>query len=188
MARSKGAAIRAAAEAEFVRLAAGGRRIRTLGPPATVELGAAGGARDTTHGAIVKVRNADRSRRRARRASSSLGRLSHGQRRPRASRSASDGFEHLAVSFSPSRKRSRSVGTIGFFHQGRMPNSGRTRDSLITAETSLIARFNSLQGRKKFPVRMRRELARKKLISCPFSLPPRRHQASNRRNSLYFPS
>ena len=53
-------------------------------------------------------------------------------------------------------------------HQGRMPNSGRKRDSLITAETSLIARFNSLQGRKKFPVRVRRELARKKLISCAF--------------------
>src|SRR5260370_11163989 len=66
-----------------------------------------------------------------------------------------------------------------------MPNSGRKWDSLITAETSLIARFNSLHGRKKFPVRMRRELARKKLISCPFSLLPRRCQAPNRRNSLY---
>src|SRR5580704_16751643 len=50
-------------------------------------------------------------------------------------------------------------------HQGRTPNCGGRRDSLITAETSLIARFNSLQDRKKFPVRMRRELARKKLIS-----------------------
>ena len=37
-------------------------------------------------------------------------------------------------------------------HQGRTPNCGGRRDSLITAETSLIARFNSLQGRKKFPV------------------------------------
>jgi RNA-directed DNA polymerase len=36
-------------------------------------------------------------------------------------------------------------------HQGRTPNCGGRRDSLITAETSLIARFNSLQGRKKFP-------------------------------------
>src|ERR1700680_466665 len=68
-----------------------------------------------------------------------------------------------------------------------MPNSGRKWDSLITAETSLIARFNSLQDRKKFPARMRRELARKKLISCPFSLLLRRRQAPNRRNSLYFP-
>jgi len=34
------------------------------------------------------------------------------------------------------------------------------RDSLIRAKISLIARFNSLQGRKKFPVTMRRELAR----------------------------
>jgi hypothetical protein len=38
-------------------------------------------------------------------------------------------------------------------------NSGRERDSLIRAEISLIARFKSLQGRKKFPVPMRRELA-----------------------------
>ena len=65
-------------------------------------------------------------------------------------------------------------------HQGRTPNCGGRRDSLITAETSLIARFNSLQGRKKFPVRMRRELARKKLISCPFSLPPRGRRGPNR--------
>jgi hypothetical protein len=71
---------------------------------------------------------------------------------------------------------------------GECQNRGRKRDSLITAETSLIARFNSLQGRKKFPVRMRGELVHKKLISCPFSLFPRRRQASNRRNSLYFPS
>src|SRR6202040_3410616 len=63
---------------------------------------------------------------------------------------------------------------------GRTPNCGGRRDSLITAETSLLARFNSLQGRKKFPVRMRRELARKKLISCPFSLPPRRRRGPNR--------
>jgi hypothetical protein len=44
------------------------------------------------------------------------------------------------------------------------PNSGRERNSLIRAEISLIADLNSLQGRKKFPVRMRRELARKVLI------------------------
>jgi hypothetical protein len=72
-------------------------------------------------------------------------------------------------------------------HQERMPNSGRKRDSLITAETSLIARFNSLQGRKKFPVRMSRELARKKLISCAFRCLRRCPQARNRRNSLYIP-
>jgi hypothetical protein len=44
------------------------------------------------------------------------------------------------------------------------PNSARGRDSLIRAEISLIADLNSLQGRKKFPVRMRRELARKALV------------------------
>ena len=69
-------------------------------------------------------------------------------------------------------------------HQGRTPNCGGRRDSLITAETSLIARFNSLQGRKKFPVRMHRELARKKLISCPFSLSPRCRRGSK---SIKFP-
>jgi hypothetical protein len=52
---------------------------------------------------------------------------------------------------------------------GQMPrNSGRERASLMRAKISLIARFNSLQGGKKFPVRMRRELARKALIRCPF--------------------
>ena len=44
------------------------------------------------------------------------------------------------------------------------PNSGRERDSLIGADISLIADLNSLQGRKKFPVRMRRELAHNVLI------------------------
>ena len=44
------------------------------------------------------------------------------------------------------------------------PNSGRERDSLIGAEISLIADLNSLQGCKKFPVRMRRELAHNALI------------------------
>jgi hypothetical protein len=54
---------------------------------------------------------------------------------------------------------------------GQMPKSGREQDSLISAEISLIARYNSLQGRKKFPVRMRRELTRKQLMSLPFSRP-----------------
>jgi hypothetical protein len=36
-------------------------------------------------------------------------------------------------------------------------------DSLITRKNSLIARINSLQGRIKFPVPMRRELGRKPL-------------------------
>ena len=45
----------------------------------------------------------------------------------------------------------------------------RTRaDSLMRAAISLIADLNSLQGRKKFPVRMRRELAYNALIYCPF--------------------
>jgi hypothetical protein len=57
----------------------------------------------------------------------------------------------------------------------------RTRaDSLMRAAISLIADLNSLQGRKKFPVRMRRELAHNALIYCPFLLPFTRRGASNR--------
>ena len=62
--------------------------------------------------------------------------------------------------------------------RGRMPpNSGRQRDSLITAEISLIADLNSLQGRKKFPVPMRRELARKHLVQSVFLVPLMRRRA-----------
>ena len=60
----------------------------------------------------------------------------------------------------PSRRRSRSLGRIRLVGQ----NSRRERDSLITPEISLIADLNSLQGRKKFPVRMLRELACKALV------------------------
>src|SRR5580704_16393998 len=57
----------------------------------------------------------------------------------------------------------------------------RTRaNSLMRAAISLIADLNSLQGRKKFPVRMRRELAYNALIYCPFLLPFTRRGASNR--------
>ena len=42
------------------------------------------------------------------------------------------------------------------------------QDSLIRVETSPIARFNSLLRRKNFSVRMRRELARKRLFLMPF--------------------
>ena len=55
--------------------------------------------------------------------------------------------------------------------QGKYQNSGRERASLIGSESSLITDLNSLQGRKKFPVRMRRELAGKALIQCSFLLP-----------------
>ena len=63
-------------------------------------------------------------------------------------------FEHLAaLAFSATFEICRDDRIC---YQGRTPNSERKRDSLITAETSLIAQFNSLQGCKKFPVRMRR--------------------------------
>jgi hypothetical protein len=45
------------------------------------------------------------------------------------------------------------------------PKNGKAeRVSLVRAESCLIARFNSLQGRKKFPARMRREFACNQLI------------------------
>jgi hypothetical protein len=64
--------------------------------------------------------------------------------------------------------------------QGKYQNSGRERASLIGSESSLITDLNSLLGRKKFPVRMRRELAGKALIQCSFLLPFTRRGASNR--------
>src|SRR5262249_8972589 len=39
--------------------------------------------------------------------------------------------------------------------------------SLMGTEISLIARFNSLLGRKRFPVRVRRKLGRKRLMVLP---------------------
>jgi hypothetical protein len=61
----------------------------------------------------------------------------------------------------------------------------REWDSLIRAEISkfrdsLIADLNSLQGRKKFPVRVRRELARKAPVLCAFLLRLTHSRASNR--------
>ena len=59
-------------------------------------------------------------------------------------------------------------------------NSGRERGSLIAAEISLIANLNSLQGGKKFPVPMRRELACKPLVQRAFLLPLMRRRAPKR--------
>jgi hypothetical protein len=61
-----------------------------------------------------------------------------------------------------------------------MPKWRTRADSLMRAAISLIADLNSLQGRKKFPVRMRRELAHNVLIYCPFLLAFTRRGASNR--------
>jgi hypothetical protein len=133
-----------------------------------------GGARFSWRRATrpMPLRNADRSRRRVRRAISAMPGATFTWTKAGVEIGFRD-FEHLVAPFSPSRQRWKSVGTIGFVTRSECQNSGRKRDPLIAAETSLIARFNSLQGRKKFPVGMRRELARKKLISCPFSLSPR---------------
>ena len=77
---------------------------------------------------------------------------------------------------------SREIGTpgaggrIGFVGQ----NSRRERDSLIRAEISLIADLNSLQDHKKFPVPVRRELARKPLVQGTFLVRLMRRRAQNR--------
>ena len=71
------------------------------------------------------------------------------------------GFEHLAALFAFSAK-TRSVGTIAFVVKANAQKWKRA-DSLMREKISLIARFNSLQGPNKFPVRMRRELAHKAL-------------------------
>jgi hypothetical protein len=71
---------------------------------------------------------------------------------------------------------SSQEGSIG----AHPPNSGRGAGSLITAEISLIANLNSLHGRKKFPVLMRRELARKDLMRRLFLLPLTRCGAPKR--------
>jgi hypothetical protein len=72
------------------------------------------------------------------------------------------GFEHLAAPSSPSRQR-RGLSGRSHLSSKQMPKKWTRADSLMREKISLIARFNSLQGLKKFPVRMRRELARKAL-------------------------
>jgi hypothetical protein len=58
--------------------------------------------------------------------------------------------------------KTRSVGTIALVDKA---NAKKADESGFPDEgkISLIVRFNSLQGLQKFPVRMRRELARKTL-------------------------
>jgi hypothetical protein len=86
---------------------------------------------------------------------------SHGQNRLRAR----DRLRRLRASggalFAFSAKTG-SVGTIAFVVKANAKKWTRA-DSLMREKISLIARFNSLQGLKKFPVRMRRELAHKAL-------------------------
>jgi DHA2 family multidrug resistance protein len=76
-----------------------------------------GGARFSWRRATrpMPPRNADRSRRRVRRAISACpARLSHGKKPASSSRSAS-ATSNIGGAFSPSRQRWKSVGTIGFF-------------------------------------------------------------------------
>jgi hypothetical protein len=73
------------------------------------------------------------------------------------------------------------------YHTYLLCHGGPNPYSLIKLKNSLIARFHSLLGGKKYPVRSGRELARKPLNSvCEFTALPAPHSAAER-NSLYFP-
>ena len=61
-------------------------------------------------------------------------------------------------------------------------------DSLIWRINSLMARFNSLLGRNKFPVQKRRELRRKPLNLALNFEPMAALGGPDEQNSLYFPS
>jgi hypothetical protein len=64
----------------------------------------------------------------------------------------------------------------------------QTQDCLISLINSLMARFNSLLGRNKFPVLLRRELGRKPLnymLDCEATGVLR---GPDEQNCLYFPS
>jgi hypothetical protein len=63
-----------------------------------------------------------------------------------------------------------------------------TPDSLIRRKNSLMARIDSLQGRIKFPVPMRRELGRKPLNSAIDFEPIIELGGLDEQNSLYIPS
>jgi hypothetical protein len=79
---------------------------------------------------------------------------------------------------------------VDILSRARLPkvqNYGPNPYSLIKLKNSLIARFHSLLGGKKYPVRSGRELARKPLNSLyEFTSLPAPHSAAER-NSLYFP-
>jgi hypothetical protein len=71
---------------------------------------------------------------------------------------------------------------------GLFPFNGTTsnQDSLIWLENSLIRLFNSLLGRKKFPVPMRREFPRKSLDLLRYLASFGGFARPNGENSLFF--
>ena len=120
-------------------------------------------ASDRTDAAMAKPENAVCLRRRTWRPNfrECLARLS--DKKPASiARSASAASSILAAPSSPSRQR-RGLSGRSHLSAKQMPKKRTRADSLMRENISPIARFNSLQGLKKFPVRMRRELARKAL-------------------------
>jgi hypothetical protein len=57
-------------------------------------------------------------------------------------------FEHLVASLFAFSATFEICRNDRICRHEQMPNSGRERDSLIRVKISLIAKFNSLQGRK----------------------------------------
>jgi hypothetical protein len=64
-------------------------------------------------------------------------------------RRAGDPLMHISVRMPGASGRAETLLARGANAQ----NSGREQESLIGSESSLITDLNSLQGRKKFPVR-----------------------------------
>jgi hypothetical protein len=115
---------------------------RTLRPPAKVELGAAGGGRcyRCRHRAkpgtpIVRISELWRA------ISACPARLSHGQKPASSLRIGFRTFERIWWRLFRFSAMFQICRDDRICRQGECQNTGRERDSLITAETSLIARF-----------------------------------------------
>jgi hypothetical protein len=72
-----------------------------------------------------------------------------------------------------------------FYEPGIAQNPLGIGSSLMGTEISLIARFNSLLDRKKFPVRTRRELDRKLLMLLCLLAFPSATKCESVKNSLF---
>jgi hypothetical protein len=88
------------------------------------------------------------------------------------------------------RLQERCCPAVDILSRARLPkvqNYGPNPYSLIKLKNSLIARFHSLLGAKKYPVRSGRELAPKPLNMLRKFTPLPALRPAAERNSLYFP-
>ena len=98
-----------------------------------------------------------------------------------------DGYIRLARPFVP-RAELDELSQLVLSYRKRMPGRGSAWDSLIRRINCLMSRFDSLLGRNKFPVPMRRELRRKPLNLPSNCEPIAALGGPDEQNSLYFPS